>query len=172
MRTSLVFWLGCAALAGGALFHTSYRVQALEETLSDLNREIIREQEHIQVLNADWSYLNDPSRLEQLATRHLPLQPTEVAQLAELGILPSRQAETAVVERQDPAVRPSRPSVPAAASSSTVTAARVMAPPRRTMAQARTSNRRPSAQRVANRSNAASGGTDEIGLLLATLGAN
>jgi len=91
MRSSLLFWLGCAALAGGVLFHTSYRVQGLKERLADLNREIIREQEHTQILNADWSYLNDPSRLERLASQHLPLQPTDVVQLGRIEVVPMRQ---------------------------------------------------------------------------------
>ena len=34
---STVIWLGLAGLASGALFHTSYQVQALDEDLAGLD---------------------------------------------------------------------------------------------------------------------------------------
>lgn len=77
-----MIWLALAAVSSGALFHTSYRVQELDETLGRINREIIREQEAIQVLKAEWSYLNEPGRLERLARKYTSLAPTEAVQLA------------------------------------------------------------------------------------------
>ena len=78
---STVIWLGLAGLASGALFHTSYQVQALGEDLTGLNRAIIQEQEAIQILKAEWSYMNDPNRIEEMARRHLILGPTTSDQM-------------------------------------------------------------------------------------------
>jgi hypothetical protein len=78
---STVIWLGLAGLASGALFHTSYQVQALGEDLAGLNRTIIQEQEAIQILKAEWSYMNDPNRIEEMARRHLLLGPTTSDQM-------------------------------------------------------------------------------------------
>ncbi len=86
-RSPLV-WLALAALAVAVLFHTSYRVRALEGRLAVLNREIVREHEAIRVLEAEWGFLNDPERLERLARRHLALRPTEVAQIGSIAQIP------------------------------------------------------------------------------------
>lgn len=87
-----LFWGGLIATAGGILFQTSYEVQELEEKLAATNRKIVQEQESIQVLKAEWSFLNDPTRLEQLARAHLALQPVEARQFASLDIIPMRPA--------------------------------------------------------------------------------
>lgn len=87
---SALFWLGLAAAAGGVLFQTSYEVQELEEKLASVNRKIMAEQEAIQILKAEWSYLNDPTRLENLSRQHLALQPTDARQFVALDIVPLR----------------------------------------------------------------------------------
>ncbi len=87
---SALFWLGLAAAAGGVLFQTSYEVQELEDKLGSLNRQIMDEQEAIQILKAEWSYLNDPTRLESLASQHLQLQPTEARQFVAMDVVPMR----------------------------------------------------------------------------------
>lgn len=97
MQKALVFWLGVATVAGGVLFHTSYRVQSLEERLSSINRQIITEQETIQVYNAEWGILNAPARLERLASEHLQLKPTGVAQLSGYESIPMRPPESGAV---------------------------------------------------------------------------
>lgn len=89
---SALFWLGLAAAAGGVLFQTSYEVQELEEKLASVNRRITAEQEAIQILKAEWSFLNDPTRLENLSRAHLALQPTDARQFVALDIVPMRPA--------------------------------------------------------------------------------
>jgi hypothetical protein len=88
-----LFWGGLIAAAGGVLFQTSYDVQDLEEKLAGLNRKIIQEQESIQVLKAEWSYLNDPSKLEHMAQAYLALQPTEPRQYLAMDVIPMRPAD-------------------------------------------------------------------------------
>ncbi len=87
-----LFWGGLIAAAGGVLFQTSYDVQDLEEKLAGLNRKIVSEQESIQVLKAEWSYLNDPTKLEEMARAHLALQPVEARQFLALDMVPMRPA--------------------------------------------------------------------------------
>lgn len=87
---SALIWLCLAGVAGAVLFETSYEVQGLEEELSGLNRQIVAEQEAIQVLRAEWSFLNNPSRLETLTRAHLTLQPTEARQFLAVEQLPLR----------------------------------------------------------------------------------
>jgi hypothetical protein len=89
-RKSDLFWLSLVAFAGVSLFHTSYRVQGLKEEKSNLERQIASEQEGIQVLKAEWSFLNDPVRLEQLASSYLTLKPIMAVQVAGFDALPSR----------------------------------------------------------------------------------
>ncbi|BAI72713.1 periplasmic protein [Azospirillum sp. B510] len=101
-----LFWGGLIAVAGGVLFQTSYDVQDLEEKLAGLNRKIIQEQESIQVLKAEWSYLNDPTKLEQMAQAYLALQPTEPRQYLAMDVIPMRPAD---------AVPPPAPALPGVA---------------------------------------------------------
>lgn len=89
MRIGTLLWLFLAVLAGGALFAISYDVLALEEDLEDLNRAIVEEQTAIRVLQAEWSYLNNPSRLRTLTDEVADLQPVGPGQiLAGLDALP------------------------------------------------------------------------------------
>ncbi|WP_042693549.1 hypothetical protein [Azospirillum sp. B506] len=97
-----LFWGGLIAAAGGVLFQTSYDVQDLEEKLAGLNRKIIQEQESIQVLKAEWSYLNDPTKLEQMAQAYLALQPTEPRQYMATDMIPMRPADAVPPAVQTP----------------------------------------------------------------------
>ncbi|MEI6557264.1 MAG: hypothetical protein WCO00_02570 [Rhodospirillaceae bacterium] len=90
LRKSDFLWLGLAAFAGVSLFHTSYRVQSLKDEKIALERQIVNEQDGIQVLKAEWSFLNDPARLEQLAASYLALKPIVATQIAGFEVLPAR----------------------------------------------------------------------------------
>ena len=88
LRKTDFLWIGLAAFAGVSLFHTSYRVQSLKEEKVALERQIVTEQDGIQVLKAEWSFLNDPARLEQLASTYLALRPITATQIAGFDVLP------------------------------------------------------------------------------------
>ncbi len=89
---STCLWLALAAIVGFGLFHVKYKVQALEEELFRLNAAILKEQQQIHVLEAEWSYLNQPSRLEELAARYLDLAPAGATQIGTISDLPLRAA--------------------------------------------------------------------------------
>ncbi|MBT5570968.1 MAG: hypothetical protein HOJ90_07115 [Alphaproteobacteria bacterium] len=82
-----------AAVAGGVLFHISFEVSELDDRLGTLNHDIRSDREAIHVLRAEWSFLNQPDRLEELARRHLDLQPVSGTQLTGVGTLPVRPEE-------------------------------------------------------------------------------
>ena len=63
----IVIWLLLAGGAVAAMFHLTFEVEKLEARLNQVNRQIVREQAAIHVLQAEWSYLNRPQRLETLS---------------------------------------------------------------------------------------------------------
>ncbi len=90
-RTTLL-WLALAALVVIGLFQVKYQGMALEEELNRLNAATLREQNQIHVLEAEWSYVNRPSQLEELADRHLGLKPISPQQHSTVAALPLRPA--------------------------------------------------------------------------------
>jgi len=87
------------------VFRITYQVDEMERELKSLNKEILQEQETIHILKAEWSYLNDPARLEDLARRHLGLEEMQGNQLINLDmfdkqLIPTNpKAQPAKVER-------------------------------------------------------------------------
>ena len=81
------------------LYQLKYEVVRLEERKSVYDRSIAEEREAIQVLNAEWSYLNRPQRLDELAKRHLDLVPVAVGQLGAIDELAMRYGQ--VVQRAE-----------------------------------------------------------------------
>ncbi len=86
-------------LLGGlsvGLYLLENQTQKLERHLAQLDRQVIDEQKTVQVLKAEWSYLNRPDRLQDLAMRHidrLGLQPIAPAQTGALAELPRRHQD-------------------------------------------------------------------------------
>ena len=62
-------------------------------TTETLRRQIEANLSSIHVLEAEWSYLNDPLRLADLARRHTDLLPTTPNQIGDIANLPPRQAD-------------------------------------------------------------------------------
>jgi hypothetical protein len=104
IRPTTLLWVGLAGAVGFGLFQLKHEVQALEDEMFRLNRAIIAEQQAIHVLKAEWSYINQPQRLQSLAARHLDLQPMKPAQFGSLTDLPMRGADTVA-----PAAMPAKP---------------------------------------------------------------
>ena len=78
MKTlAIVIWFGLACTAGFALFNITFKVQKLEVELTDLNRQILTDQQSIHILRAEWSYLDRPERLKTLVSNYLPDLKTE-----------------------------------------------------------------------------------------------
>lgn len=73
-HTTVLFLL----LAGGismVLFSVKYQVHDLEAEYSRLTRELDEESRSLHVLRAEWATLNDPKRIEELASQYLDMHP-------------------------------------------------------------------------------------------------
>jgi hypothetical protein len=53
------------------LFQVKYTVSDLENVHKSLKKQILTISEELHVLNAEWAYLNDPSRLRILVQKYL-----------------------------------------------------------------------------------------------------
>ena len=93
-RLLTLCWLVCGILAMLMVFKVSNEAGQLESDLKTAQREILRHQEAIHVLQAEWSYLNRPSEIADLAKRHLDMAPLSAAQIVEPNYLPLRHAES------------------------------------------------------------------------------
>jgi len=91
MQRATWLWLAFVLGLGFALFQLKYQVQGLEEKLTRINREILQNEETIHVLKAEWSYLNQPERIEALARKYLSLRPLAGKQYGTFDDLPMRQ---------------------------------------------------------------------------------
>jgi cell division protein FtsL len=90
MRRGGLFWMAMAIAAAVAAFVVKYEVRDLEDQLAALESDLVQSQESIHVLKAEWSYLNRPERLTELAERYLDLVPMGPAQMTTLIDVPYR----------------------------------------------------------------------------------
>ncbi len=98
MKRATLVWLLMAAAAGAGLFLMKYEMRALEDQLAGLNRGIVRNQEALHVLRAEWGYLNRPVRLEKLGRRLLRLEPIRPDQTGRISEIPMRVEKVGVTK--------------------------------------------------------------------------
>ena len=156
IRRLIPLLLVLVVLVSGLLYRTSYSVQAMEQKLDSMNHEIIAEQENIHVLKAEWSYLNDPARLEALAKKYLALQPVQTAQIIAMNNLPSK-----LPVHGAPESAPTAQIIASAASAHEAKTAKVAAKDKVLVAMADT----PKANSTGSRR---TGGHDSVAMLLAS----
>jgi hypothetical protein len=90
IRPGTVVWFCIVVAVGYAMFQVKYEVMQQEQTLAGINKQIADDRDQIRVLDAEWSYLTRPSRIEQLAGRFLHLSDMSAAQIVPIGDLPLR----------------------------------------------------------------------------------
>jgi hypothetical protein len=92
MRRLALFIAGVGLVAAATfLYQIKFEVQQMEQDLAVSHDEILRHQEAIHVLEADWAYLTRPERIAELAERHLGFQSMTPEKVIELDNLPLRQ---------------------------------------------------------------------------------
>ncbi len=103
MRKTAMLWLVLAVVCGGMLFQTSQRVTDGRAQLAGIDAAARKEDEHLRVLQAEWSYLNQPDRLEKLSKQYLHLAPLKGKQFTKVSELEQRPAAPVA---EAPAVAP------------------------------------------------------------------
>lgn len=107
IRPATAFSIIAVCAVGYGMFQVKYQVMQLEDQLAHIRHQIAASRDNIRVLNAEWSLLNQPARLDGLAKRFLNLTPVTNDKLARLDTLP---------ERPSGAPSETAPPAPAAAS--------------------------------------------------------
>lgn len=94
----MIRWLQVVAVVaavGAAIFvfQVKYRAEAVADRAAELQRSLDQEKETVSLLEAEWSLLLQPARVQELIERHaerLKLQPLDPAQITRLENLPMR----------------------------------------------------------------------------------
>ena len=92
MRISQFLWAILTVAVGVALFLVKHKVQDLEHKLVAKRAQIVRDQGAIRVLEAEWTYLNDPARLRRQSEGYLGFHPAMPRNIATIDQLPMRGA--------------------------------------------------------------------------------
>jgi hypothetical protein len=72
------------------LYHVKYSVDRMERQGLGLKVKIAEEKSAIRILEAEWSSLNRPDRLQKLSQRHLDLAPVQVSQVVSFAAIPEK----------------------------------------------------------------------------------
>ena len=119
---NLVCWMALIVPLSLLLYHTADRVKTTEDNLRHTRIAIEEERQNLHILAAEWAYLTDPTRLETLAAKHLPLQPLLAAQLGDfpqLAMKLDRSAPVQVAQAAAPAPAVAAPAKMAVAAPAT-----------------------------------------------------
>ena len=124
MRASHFMWAILTITVGVALFLLKHKVQELEHQLVAKRAQVVRDRGAIRVLEAEWTYLNNPERLRRQSEEYLgfhPPAPSNVATIASLPFKAARRDDAAPqvnfeTAPQNPASPPAQlPAAPSAA---------------------------------------------------------
>jgi len=86
-RVSTLISMLAIAVAAFGLYLVKYRVQAIQNDIAGINRQLDEERENLHVAAAEWAYLTQPVRLQRLNEKYLKLQPVDPSQVADLDAL-------------------------------------------------------------------------------------
>ena len=89
-------------LAAGDVYKIKFDSTRQVQRLAKLRMDIVREQDAIAALRAEWAKLDNPGRIQGLARRHLALKPIEARQFDNLDALPERPPDSVPVDEADP----------------------------------------------------------------------
>lgn len=101
IRPALIVVIVVLAVMVTGLFELKYEVRELDQEKGRLLAQIEDEREALRVLQAEWSYLNQPERIEALATQHLRLATPTARQIAPIGAIPMRPAADELAQVAD-----------------------------------------------------------------------
>jgi cell division protein FtsL len=119
IRITTLLWVALLVVAGGTVMHVSYQVRHVEKHISELTRDTRQEQDAIRILSAEWDSLNDPHRIDELAKRHLALEPTPIARVVTLEAIPLKLSEEQVARLTVASAKTAKPQATAAKAPAT-----------------------------------------------------
>jgi hypothetical protein len=102
LRILHIVVLAALVLAAADVYKIKYESTLEAERVGKLRNEVRREQDAIATLRAEWSRLERPDRIQDLAQRHLKLRSLDPRQLDALDRLPERPAELVPPGTADP----------------------------------------------------------------------
>jgi cell division protein FtsL len=89
-------------VAAAYVYKIKFESTQRAEQVARLRTEIRREHDAIAALRAEWSRLDNPARIQELARRHLALRPIEQRQFDRLDQLPERPSPLVPAGVSDP----------------------------------------------------------------------
>jgi hypothetical protein len=98
MRLINIVLVGTMLSGAGVVYYMKYEAERSANTLQRMYRSVATEREAIATLNAEWSMLNQPRRLQEFAERYhsyLELDRLDPNQIAGIDDIPMRNRETA-----------------------------------------------------------------------------
>jgi cell division protein FtsL len=102
MRLVNIVVIAALVLAAADVYKIKFESTRQAQRVAKLRMEIRRENDVIAALRAEWSKLDNPARIQELARRHLALKPVEGRQFDRLDQLPERSPELVPVDDPDP----------------------------------------------------------------------
>jgi cell division protein FtsL len=102
MRILNILVIGALVAAAAYVYKVKFESTLQVERLAKLRMEIRQEQDMIASLRAEWSKLDTPGRIHELANRHLKLKPIDPRQFDTLRSLPERPPDLVPPDAADP----------------------------------------------------------------------
>ena len=104
MNLRWVFWPLVFLALAVVLFQVKYAARSIDRELAATNSAIAQRERNIEVLEAEWSHLNHPQYLADLAANHLDYDPEARTRIVNVRDLPLRRRVTGLVDLEDQAV--------------------------------------------------------------------
>jgi hypothetical protein len=106
IRPFTILTSAAAIIAVGYLFHSKNQTLLLDRKIERIARDTIRINGDILALHVEWTALNEPERLSELANKHLMLKPTAPTQFVALSDLATRLPPPRAIEPEPEPVKP------------------------------------------------------------------
>jgi cell division protein FtsL len=94
VRILNVFVVGCMIVAAVVVYDVKYQSTYKVQAVARLTGEIRSEREKIATLNAEWSRLAAPERIQTLAERYLGMKTLDVSHIDDFSALPEKSGPT------------------------------------------------------------------------------
>lgn len=100
------FLVVCLLVSAFFLYSLEHSTRGLERQIAKLKTGISNERESIKLLNAEWSSLTRPDRLQKLAEDQLQLKPLTASQIVTLAELSAKIPDQPIVKLNDQGTDP------------------------------------------------------------------